>query len=230
LKKHGPALVIGALALGILYLEFRAVPFYTRMEPIAFENPFFVAVGKWAIRFLLLSLAITPLYAFTGWRPLNRLRKPMGLAAFLFVAVHAGLYVFYKGGMYTDERALWQRLTEPTFVIYGVIAFIILALLTATSIKPTMRLMGRYWKPLHRLVYVAGLMMMLHSITAATSGKRPFMPGGVESANELKVYLAVLAVLLALRVPFIEYSLKRLLPFDYDLRKSKRKRAMLMTE
>jgi methionine sulfoxide reductase heme-binding subunit len=229
LKKHGPAIVMTLIALGIIYTEIRAVPRADRLVPAAAMNPLFPAMGKWAIRFLLISLAITPIYALTGWRFLNKLRKPAGVLTFLFVCIHFGIYlseVFRTKSPYDDARPFINYFTEPQYIIFGLIAFVILALMTATSIKPTMRLMGRFWKPLHRLVYVAGIMMMLHSITAALESKMGFMEGPGYT-NELKLYLAILIAELVLRIPGVMTVLKRVLPFVPDGRKSKRKRELV---
>ena len=226
LSKHGPAIIMTVIALAIIYLEFKAAPISQRLVPNSAMSPFFNAMGKWAIRFLLISLAITPIYSFTGWRFVNKLRKPAGLLTFLFVCIHFGIYLYNMNKHYDRERPLISYFTEPQFVIYGLIAFTILALMTLTSIKPTMRLMGRYWKPLHRLVYVAGILIMLHSITAALSSKMGFMEGP-GYANELKIYLGILAVELVVRIPPVNAVLKSLSPFVTDGRKSKRKRELV---
>lgn len=227
LEKHGPAIVLTLVALGIIYVELQPVPKSDRLFPASVVNPFFTAMGKWAIRFLLISLAITPIFSLTGWRFANKLRKPMGLLAFLFVCIHVSIYVSNAlndlSTPYGSGQSFIEYFTQSQYIVYGLIAFIILALMTATSIKPTMRLLGRYWKPLHRLVYVAGIMIMLHSITAAMSSKMGYMEGP-GYANELRVYLAILVVLLVMRIPMVMAFLKRVLPFAPDGRKSKRKR------
>src|SRR5687768_11382788 len=161
LKKHGPAIVLTLVALAIIYFEFRAVSISDRFVSASVVNPFFTAMGKWAIRFLLISLAITPIYSLTGCRFANKLRKPAGLLTFVFVCIHFGIYLYDRTKNYEPDRTFISFFSEPQYIIFGLIAFVILASMAATSIKPTMRLMGRYWKPLHRLVYVAGIMMML---------------------------------------------------------------------
>jgi len=226
-SKHGPAIILTAIALAIILTEFRAVSVSDRFVSASVVNPFFTAMGKWAIRFLLISLAITPIYSLTGWHFANKLRKPAGLLTFLFVCIHFGIYLYDRTRNDDRERTFISYFTEPQYIIFGLIAFVILALMTATSIKPTMRLMGRYWKPLHRLVYVAGIMMMLHSITAALSSKMGFMEGPAYT-NELKLYLAILVALLVVRIPVINAFLKHLSPFAPDGRKSKRKRELVM--
>src|SRR5690606_720074 len=136
LKKHAQSIVITLIALVILYWEYELVGAHRWRVPSGVENSFFTAMGMWGIRFLLLSLLMSPLYAFTGWRLPLKLRKPLGLVAFLFVSVHAYIHLSAK---FTDWGTynLIQRLTSPYYIGFGAIAFGILALMAATSFKTT---------------------------------------------------------------------------------------------
>ncbi len=227
MKKHWHNILIVAIAIGILYLEVRDVNPYKRFVPTTRENPFFGATGTWSVRFLLLSLLMSPIYAFSGWRFALKLRKPLGLVAFAFVSIHAGIHLFTKWNVY-EGWTLAERLSRPSYVIYGAIAFGILALMAATSIKPTMKFMGPFWKPLHRLVYVAGILIMVHSMLAVTLSKRS-INSSQEALAELQVYAVVLAVVLVLRVPLIKHNLQRLSPFAPGRRKSKAKRSAVVS-
>ena len=91
-----------------------------------------------------------------------------------------------------------------------------------TSIKPTMKLLGRWWKPLHRLVYLATILAIVHSLMVATGGKRAGM-GGAQSAVELRLYLYILIGLLIVRIPLVKHTIQRLLPFAPKPPKTKRK-------
>lgn len=206
IERHGQTIFLVVAAALIFYAEYRAVPDYTRWQANAFQNPFLVAMGKWGIRFLLLSLAITPVYTLTNWRFITRMRKPAGLLAFAFVVAHVAIYVFYPVENFSERLS---SLIVVNYLLYGFIPFVILLLLTATSVKAAQKLLGRNWKRLHRMVYIAGIFIMLHSITVATTGKRAVM-GGAESVPELLLYAVILAVLLALRVPIIKTAVKRL--------------------
>lgn len=221
LKRLWPAWPIVGIAGAILLLEYSAAPAFSRWQVTSSGNPFFVATGKWAIRFLLISLSITPIYAFTGWRFPIKLRKPAGLIAFGFASIHAGMRIFGRSSFWDLDP-----LIQPTFVTYGLVAFIILTLMAITSVKLTMKRMGRYWKPLHRLVYPASLLIMLHALIATTYGKRGF-GGGPESAQELRIYLVILVALLLVRIPRVRNPLKRLIPFapNPPSRQLRRKRA-----
>lgn len=221
LKKHAQTILLVLVSLWIVYSEANAVIAYYRWEPISVTNPFFVAMGKWGIRFLLISLAITPIYALTGWRFPIKLRKPTGLLAFAFLSIHVGIYLLSK----RPEQELDQVLDlsgELHFILYGIVAFVILAAMALTSVKPAMKFLGKFWKPLHRLVYVAAPLMLLHSLMATKSGKRAGA-GGKQSAEELQIYLVILVVLLLVRVPIIRDTLRHILPFVPNRRKPKRK-------
>jgi sulfoxide reductase heme-binding subunit YedZ len=177
-------------------------------------------MGKWAIRFLLLSLAITPLHQLAGWRFGIKLRKPAGLLAFMFVSIHVAIYLFGKG-YYSTGMSLLRRLTEPQFIIFGLAAFIILSLMALTSLRVTTKLMGHYWKPLHRLVYAAGILIMVHSLIAATTTKSAFF-NGPASAIELSIYTVILTLLLLARIPAVKNWLKRVLPGGPPARRRRR--------
>lgn len=226
LKKNAHNIAVLLLLIGIVKIEFEALTHNGQWRiPSAIENPFFVAMGVWSIRFLLLSLLMTPLHAFLGWRYALKLRKPLGLAAFAFVSIHAYLHLSAKFTTWQDFDLI-ARLTKPDYVVYGAIAFGILALMALTSFKPAMKLLGRLWKPLHRLVYVAGLLIMAHVIFAVSDplSKRSVL-GGAEALSEYQLYLGGLIVLLVVRVPFVKHSLQRLIPTAPNPRKRKAKRA-----
>lgn len=223
ISRHWQTLALVALAIAIVRHEYLATPLTRRLDAHAILNPFFVEMGKWGIRFLLLSLACTPIVSLLSWRWAMRLRKPTGLLAFAFIAIHVGLVVYDRRG--ADSLTMFiNKLQDPEHQLLGLAAFMILALLALTSLKPLMKRMGRLWKPLHRCVYVAGLLAIAHSLIATTVGKRA-ATGGPESAVELRVYLLLLLALLLVRVPPVSATLKRLSPFAR--RKPKRKRVVV---
>lgn len=222
LRKHWPAILLTLTACAVMYMEYQAVPAYRRFSTTLTtpaEDSFFIAMGKWGIRFLLLSLAATPIYTLTGWRFPARLRKTAGLLAFAFVSVHVGIHLVSPGG----AAVITDFFIQPQYIVYGGVAFAILFLMALTSVKVTMKLAGRYWKPLHRLVYLAGILMMLHALIAATYTKRAAI-NGPASAEELKVYLYIMLALLFVRIPAVKDWLRSSLPFAPFRHKRKRKR------
>jgi sulfoxide reductase heme-binding subunit YedZ len=165
--------------------------------------------GKWAVRFLLFSLAMTPLNTLFGWRSAIKLRKPAGLWAFGFAVLHFAVYVL-------DTGRDWLNYPIPDYyAALGVVALIILAAMAATSTRWAMKRMGKNWKRLHRFVYAAGVIGIVHGLLESASSKRVFVydPRTIE---EVWIYLFALVVLLAARIPVVRASIA-------DLRHRRRK-------
>jgi len=119
-------------------------------------------LGRYALGFLILSLAPTAIRTITGYGGLLRVRRALGLYAFFYAALHAlafaGLDYEFRLGL------LFQAIGESRREIVGLLALIILVALAVTSIPSLMRRLGRYWQWLHRLVYAAGALVVLHYI------------------------------------------------------------------
>ncbi|MCA9958903.1 MAG: protein-methionine-sulfoxide reductase heme-binding subunit MsrQ [Chloroflexota bacterium] len=116
--------------------------------------------GKTAIILLTLSLACTPLNIWFGWKQLLPLRKPLGLYAFLYVSVHLLIFVWLDYGL--SWALIQEAIFEKYYALVGFAAFLILLPLAATSTKWAMRKLGKKWKPLHKWVYLAGILAVLH--------------------------------------------------------------------
>jgi methionine sulfoxide reductase heme-binding subunit len=143
-------------------------------------NPFNAIVrstGYWSLRFLCLTLAITPLRWVTRWHTAIRFRRMMGLFAFFYAFVHVVAYVVFDriAGLQAPERAdTWLAarrvlsaiaadVSRPFFLI-GFIAFVLLVPLAATSTRGMIRrLGGRRWQTLHRCVYAAAIGSVVHT-------------------------------------------------------------------
>jgi methionine sulfoxide reductase heme-binding subunit len=122
--------------------------------------------GDWTLRLLLASLAITPLRRLTGWNPLIRFRRTLGLAAFSYVCIHFLIYVVLDQGFPVQGFA-WRYVVEDIakrpYITVGFTAFLLLVPLALTSTKASIRrLGGRRWNALHRLIYVAAAGGVLH--------------------------------------------------------------------
>jgi sulfoxide reductase heme-binding subunit YedZ len=161
--------------------------------------------GKWGVRFLLISLAMTPIQSYLHWNGAIRLRKPAGLWAFAFGALHLLLYAIETWEVIPAWRhngVPWHWLTWPIspYIALGIVSFVLLSVLAITSNKWSMRRLGKQWKRLHRTVYVAGVTICAHALLATTMSKKVmvFDPNAVP---ELRLYLGILALLLTLRVP-----------------------------
>lgn len=121
-----------------------------------------LTTGRLALIFLLLTLACTPIFILTGFSVVNRRRKALGLYSFMYAAVHFAIYIAWDYGF--AWSLIWQELIQKRYLVVGVGAGVILLLLAATSMKYWMKKLGKNWKRLHRLVYLAGIFVILHYI------------------------------------------------------------------
>ncbi len=117
--------------------------------------------GNWTIRFLLLSLCITPLRRLPGQHGLIRFRRIIGLFAFFYACLHA-LHYFWLDVQWNME-IIREDLTIRRFFIAGMLALALMAPLAATSFNTAVRWIGgKRWQRLHRLAYVAALAGVIH--------------------------------------------------------------------
>lgn len=152
---------VWALSLAPLaWLAWLAVDGGLGANPIEFINRY---LGDWAIRMLILALAVTPLRLLTGWNQVLRLRRLLGLFAFFYAVLHLSSYVGLD--QFFDWAAIWKDILKRNYITVGMIDLIILLALAATSTSGMVRrLGGRRWTQLHRLVYVAGLGSAVHFV------------------------------------------------------------------
>ncbi len=134
--------------------------------------------GRYALTLLLLSLAITPLNTFFGWRKLIPLRRMLGLYAFFYAALHFLIFIGLDYGF--DWELLQDAIFEKRYALVGFSAFLILLALALTSNRKAMKRLGRRWKKLHRLVYVAGGLAIVHFIWLVKADlTRPLIYGSI---------------------------------------------------
>lgn len=119
-----------------------------------------LTTGRWALKFLLLSLAITPLRRITRWNPIIQFRRMLGLFAFFYVCLHFVAYWAFDL-TFAFDTIVTDVLKRP-FIALGFIAFLLLVPLAVTSTKGWIRRLGRNWTRLHRLVYVAAILAVVH--------------------------------------------------------------------
>jgi sulfoxide reductase heme-binding subunit YedZ len=178
-----PALFIAALSPG-LWLAYRAYSGRLSVNPI---EDITLTTGIWALRFLLISLAITPLRRITGWQRVIQYRRMLGLFAFFYASLHLLTYVVLDQGL-AFEFILPDIVKRP-YITMGMIAFTLMVPLAITSTKGWIRRLGRKWQLLHRLVYVSGVAACLHFLWKV---KIPI--------GEPVYYAAILGALLLFRV------------------------------
>lgn len=117
--------------------------------------------GWWALTLLVCTLAVTPVRRLTGWNPLIQIRRPIGVAAFCYALLHFTVYVTID--QWFALSYIIEDILERPFITAGFVALLLLAPLAATSTRDSIRrLGGKRWRRLHRLIYPAALLAVLH--------------------------------------------------------------------
>ncbi|MDP1899414.1 MAG: protein-methionine-sulfoxide reductase heme-binding subunit MsrQ [Rubrivivax sp.] len=148
------------------------------------------STGDWTLRFLCLTLAVTPLRQATGWHALARLRRMLGLFTFFYGMLH---FLGFAGlDMGFDPTAIAQDIAKRPFILVGFSALVLMAPLAATSFNRAIKALGaRRWQALHRAVYGTALLALLHFF---------WMRAGKNDFAEVAVYAAVIGALLGWRL------------------------------
>lgn len=135
--------------------------------------------GTWTLRFLLVTLAITPVRRITGWNNLLRFRRMLGLFAFLYVALHFTTYIYLD--QFFDFAEILKDVAKRPFITVGFASFLILLALALTSNNRITKWMGgKRWQALHRLVYIAGIGGVIHYLwLVKADSQRPLIYGGI---------------------------------------------------
>lgn len=143
--------------------------------------------GWWALALLLVTLAVTPLRRITGRNELIKLRRPLGLFAFFWATVHLAIYLGLD--QLFDWPFIIEDVVERPFITVGVAAWLIILPLAITSTRGWIRRLGRRWALLHRGIYLAAALGIIHYYWRVRADTRePF------------IFAALLVALLALRM------------------------------
>jgi sulfoxide reductase heme-binding subunit YedZ len=119
------------------------------------------SLGEWTLRFLLITLAVTPLRKYTGWHWIVRLRRTLGLFAFAYGVAHLMSYVWLD--QFFDWPAIAKDILKRPFITVGFAALVLMIPLAATSSNFAIRrLGGRKWQSLHRAIYPIAMLGCLH--------------------------------------------------------------------
>ncbi len=146
--------------------------------------------GGWVLRFLCLTLVVTPLRQLSGWHALARFRRMLGLFTFFYGVLHFLAYAWLDMGF--DLQAIARDIPKRPFALVGFAAFLLMLPLAATSFNRAIRALGAaHWQALHKLIYAIVLLGLLHFFWMR-SAKRDF--------GEVAVYGAIVALLLGWRV------------------------------
>jgi sulfoxide reductase heme-binding subunit YedZ len=179
--------------LPVVVLGIEAVIGELGAEPI---RAAILRTGKTALVLLVLSLVCTPLNTLFGFKAVLKVRRALGLYAFLYAALHLALFVGVDYAF--DWDLLIDAMLTKRYTLVGLAAGTILLLLAATSFKYWKKRLGKGWKRLHRLAYLAGVLAAVHFIWLV----KPGVP-------EPYYWLAGILVLLVLRVPVVRRGIAR---------------------
>ena len=182
-KLAKPSVFIAAL-VPISWLAYRA---YTNdLGPNPAEE-IQLTTGIWALRFLLITLAITPIRRLSGWNPIIQYRRMLGLFAFFYATCHLASYVVFD--VFFDLNQVVADVAKRPFITLGMLAFALMVPLALTSTKGWIRRLGRRWQLLHRLIYASAIAACLHFIWKVKV-----------AIGEPVYYAAILAALLGFRL------------------------------
>jgi methionine sulfoxide reductase heme-binding subunit len=116
--------------------------------------------GTFALAFLIVTLAVTPVRRLSGWNEIIRVRRMLGLFAFFYAVLH--LLTWAVLDQFFDAPAMLEDIVERPFITVGMTAFLCMVPLAATSTAAMIRRLGRRWQVLHRLTYVAAIAAIVH--------------------------------------------------------------------
>jgi methionine sulfoxide reductase heme-binding subunit len=142
-------------------------PLFWLLIDIVFENlganpiqALHIRLGDWALRFLCITLLITPIQNITKWPRMSNYRQLFGLYAFFYASLHLLAY------LWIDHAFKWPiiivDIVESAYLWFGVIAYVVIFLLAITSSKATKKMMGKSWKKLHRFIYLGSIAVIIH--------------------------------------------------------------------
>ena len=155
--------------------------------------------GKAALWLLVLSLAATPANTLLGFRPALKVRRALGLYAFFYALGHFLIFVGWDYGL--DFALILEDVGSKRYVLVGFTTLLILLPLAITSTKGWMRRLGKRWKRLHQLVYLAGVLAVVHYTWVVKADIRQPLAFG------LAVGLLLLARLPAIRRPLSNFRM-----------------------
>lgn len=151
--------------------------------------------GIMGLALLVASLACTPVRNLLGWQGAIQIRRALGLYSFLYITLHLVAYAILENDL--DFAIIWRDLGERRAMAIGIVAFLLLIPLAITSTRGWQRRLGRRWRQLHRLIYLAAPLSVWHYLWL----DRDFIRTPL-------IYAMIVVLLLLLRLPVI--SLRRI--------------------
>lgn len=155
------------------------------------------STGTWALVFLCLTLAMTPLRLLTGMTVWIKFRRMLGLYCFFYASIHFGIWFYLDQGL--DLRAMIHDVLKRPFITMGFLSLVLLIPLALTSNAWAVRKLGRRWTLLHKWVYVIAATVIAHYW---------WHKAGKNDLQTVTIYAVILMTLLLFRVPFIRQWLQ----------------------
>ncbi len=157
MQKAAKGLVFLACLTPFVWLAIRTVTGRLGINPV---EDLELTTGIWALRFLIITLAVTPVRRITGWNRVIQYRRMFGLFTFFYVCAHFAIYIgidqFFAFG------SIVKDVVKRPFITMGFTAFVLMIPLALTSTKGWIRRLGRRWQLLHRLIYVSAVSAAIH--------------------------------------------------------------------
>lgn len=157
MQKAAKVLVFLACLMPLVWLVFRTLTGRLGVNPI---EDLELTTGIWALRLLIITLAVTPVRRLTGWNRVIQYRRMLGLFAFFYVSVHFAIYIGLDQTFAFD--LILKDVAKRPFITMGFTAFVLMIPLALTSTKGWIRRLGRRWQMLHRLIYVSAVCASVH--------------------------------------------------------------------
>lgn len=146
--------------LATLPVGLTAYEYFTNSLPIVIDRHLVIRFGAAGLAFLIASFSITPIHILTGRTTLLSIRRPLGVYGFCYITLHLLAYAWLSNGF--DWALIVRDIGERRAMIVGLLAFALLIPLALTSTNGWQKRLGRRWKVLHRLVYFAVPLSILH--------------------------------------------------------------------
>ena len=183
-------------ALAIAPLALTAYEYLTNTLPIVLDRHLVIRFGAVGLAFLIASFSITPIGILTGKTNLVPLRRSLGVYGFCYITLHFLAYAWFSNGF--DWALIWRDIGERRAMSAGLLALALLPPLALTSTNGWQKRLGRRWKVLHRLVYIAVPLSILHYFWLERDIK-----------DWVMIYATLVAILFAVRLPAIRRAVAR---------------------
>ena len=194
LKDNIKAIVFVGCLIPLLLIAWDTVNHQLGSKPI---ETIMQRTGDWTLRFLLITLAITPVKKLYGWSRPIRYRRMLGLFVFFYACMHLSIYVALDQTFHLYE--LVKDIVKRPFIMLGFVAFLLSIPLAITSTNKMKKRLGKRWKTLHQLIYLVGLLGVLHYMWLAK-----------KDITQALLYASIFLVLMAVRVWHRDMAVKRL--------------------